>query len=107
MFFANRAACHLAVHAAAEAARDCDAALRIDSSYVKCYVRRAQAKEKLDKLDEALLDYKKANELGAAGVKSDIARLEPIVKERVLLLWFFSRKSDFFCRKDKQSSWKK
>ncbi len=65
-----------------KAAKDCDSAIRIDSGYVKCYVRRAQAKEKLDKLDEALMDFKKALELGATGVRPDILRLEPIVKER-------------------------
>ncbi len=82
VFFANRAAVYLAEHRAAEAAADCDRALRIDPAYVKCLVRRAQAREKLEKLEEALADHKKAAELGAGSSAREVARLEPIVKER-------------------------
>jgi hypothetical protein len=55
---------------------------------VKCYIRRAQAKEKLDKLDEAFLDYKKGVELGVASAKSDVARLEPIVKVKCCMILY-------------------
>ncbi len=82
VFFANRAAVLLAEHRAAEAAADCDRALRIDPRYAKCLARRAAAREQLDKLEEALADHRAAAALGARGSEREAARLEPIVKER-------------------------
>ena len=76
VYFGNRAQCHLADHAWDEAESDCNAALKIDPEYKKCLLRRASARENLDKLSEALSDYK------LAGSSKDVRRLEPIVKER-------------------------
>lgn len=46
--------------------------MKIDPGYVKVFVRRAQGYEKLDKLEEALGDYKKAVELdGTVAVARD------------------------------------
>ncbi|CAI7779541.1 unnamed protein product [Closterium sp. NIES-54] len=52
--------------------------------YVKAIMRRAQAWEKLDKLDEALGDYKKVLEVDKtnAQARSSVRRLEPVVEER-------------------------
>lgn len=76
VFFANRAACHLADNRFAEAESDCDAALKLDAAYQKCYLRRAKAREGLDNLAGALADYK------SAGADHEVRRLEPIVKEQ-------------------------
>jgi tetratricopeptide (TPR) repeat protein len=82
VFFANRAAVLMAEHRAAEAVQDCDRALRIDPRYAKCFARRAAAREQLDKLEEALADHRAAAALGARTSEKEVARLEPIVKER-------------------------
>jgi tetratricopeptide (TPR) repeat protein len=83
--------------------KDCTAAIKLDPLYIKAYVRRAQSYELLDKLEEALADYKKVVEIdanssvGREGGKLRccfppsidiyacvrvVKRLEPIVKER-------------------------
>ena len=84
VFFANRAACYIGQHRYSEAVIDCNEALKIDQEYVKVLLRRAQAQEKLDKLEEALADYKKvlSIEPKTSAARDGERRLEPIVKER-------------------------
>ena len=56
-FYGNRAQCHACLedHAAAEA--DCSAALSRDPKYVKALVRRANAREKQGKTEQAIVDF--------------------------------------------------
>jgi len=57
IFYGNRTQCNACLdqHEAAEA--DCTAALCIDPKYVKALVRRATAREKLGKAEQAMVDY--------------------------------------------------
>lgn len=73
----------MALHRAPEAVEDCSAAIKLDPLYVKALVRRAQAYEKMDKLPEALADYKKVCEIdkSVAAAREGAKRLEPIVKD--------------------------
>lgn len=73
----------MALHRAPEAIEDCSAAIKLDPQYVKAMVRRAQAYEKVEKLPEALADYKKVCEIdgSVAVAREGVKRLEPIVKD--------------------------
>ncbi|KAF7252152.1 hypothetical protein EG68_08973 [Paragonimus skrjabini miyazakii] len=53
----NRAACHIKLGAPDAALSDCDEALKLQPNYVRCLQRRAQIKEDMDRLSEALEDY--------------------------------------------------
>ncbi|KAF5397287.1 Tetratricopeptide repeat protein 1 [Paragonimus heterotremus] len=53
----NRAACHIKLGAPDAALSDCDEALKLQPNYVRCLQRRAQVKEDMDRLSEALEDY--------------------------------------------------
>lgn len=63
IFYGNRAACWQNLSSYENVVKDCDKALKLDNNYVKVIQRRANANEKLDKLSEALEDYKKLLEL--------------------------------------------
>jgi tetratricopeptide (TPR) repeat protein len=45
------------------AIEDCSKAVELNPVYLKAYIRRAQLYEEVEKLDEALADYKKVLEL--------------------------------------------
>lgn len=59
-------------------------AVRMDPRYIKAWLRRARGHEQLDKVEEALADYKRALDVDPAHRDALVAarRLEPIVKER-------------------------
>ncbi|GLB42705.1 putative tetratricopeptide repeat [Lyophyllum shimeji] len=59
VFYSNRAACYVNMQPPQLdlVVEDCDAALKLDSNYVKALNRRAIALEGLDRLDEALRDF--------------------------------------------------
>ncbi len=59
VYFGNRAACHLKLKQAAEAAQDCSLALDINPAYTKVLLRRSSAFEELDDLERALADAQK------------------------------------------------
>ncbi|KAK9805260.1 hypothetical protein WJX72_009420 [[Myrmecia] bisecta] len=84
VYFANRAACHLKLRQFAQAARDCSAAIDLDPTYLKAWLRRCTAYGELDDLDRALADASKIVELdpGNAGAVATVRRLTPIVEER-------------------------
>lgn len=84
VYFGNRAACLMRLEDYAEAAQDCTAALDIDETYSKVWLRRATAFEALDDLERALSDVKKAIEVdpGNTIALAMAARLEPVVNER-------------------------
>ncbi|OWZ21379.1 Mitochondrial Protein Translocase [Phytophthora megakarya] len=57
VYFSNRAACLLRLGRTEESVDDCTQAVTLSPTYVKALLRRAEALEKLDKLEEALADY--------------------------------------------------
>ncbi|GAB9462563.1 hypothetical protein Gpo141_00000051 [Globisporangium polare] len=57
VYFSNRAACLIRLGRPEEAIDDCSQSIELSPNYVKALIRRAEAYEKLDKLDEALRDY--------------------------------------------------
>lgn len=63
VYLGNRAACNAALGEHALVVDDCSLALEKRPDYPKVLLRRCQALEKLDKIDEALADAKKAFEL--------------------------------------------
>lgn len=81
---ANRAACLLRLGKHRQAIEECDAALELDPSYVKVYLRRASAREALGEVEEALEDYERARALapGEASARRGAERLRPAVERR-------------------------
>ncbi|CAI5984870.1 unnamed protein product [Closterium sp. NIES-65] len=84
IYHANRAMCHLQLKDYDACVTESTAAIDLKPDYVKAIMRRAQAWEKLDKLEEALGDYKKVLEVDKTNTqaRSPARRLEPIVEER-------------------------
>jgi tetratricopeptide (TPR) repeat protein len=56
IYFANRAACHLAREEYEDAVEDCGNAIDLDKGYLKAYMRRATAFEHLEEYDRGLGD---------------------------------------------------
>ncbi|ETV68683.1 hypothetical protein H257_15485 [Aphanomyces astaci] len=84
VYFSNRAACLLHLGRPEESIEDCTMAITSSPKYVKAYMRRSQAYEKLDKMDEALQDVKAVLEIDAT-IPSAIdaeKRLSAVVAER-------------------------
>ncbi|GMF30034.1 unnamed protein product [Phytophthora lilii] len=80
----NRAACLLRLGRTEESVDDCTQAVTLSPTYVKALLRRAEALEKLDKLEEALADYDavlKIDPTVRTAVKGH-ERLQKIVHER-------------------------
>ncbi|KAF4029681.1 Tetratricopeptide repeat [Phytophthora infestans] len=80
----NRAACLMRLGRTEESVDDCTQAVTLSPTYVKALLRRAEAFEKLDKLEEALADYDavlKIDPTVRTAVKSH-ERLQKIVHER-------------------------
>ena len=78
VYYCNRAACLVHLGKDQEAVDDCTVALKLKPGYLKALLRRAQACERLDKLEDALRDYKEivAQEPGNRTVKAKIPGLE-------------------------------
>lgn len=60
---ANRAACHVSESEYTKAEDDCSISIELNPQYLKAILRRAQVREKLEKLSPALEDYKRVIEL--------------------------------------------
>ena len=84
VYYCNRAACNLALGKFMEVTSDCTFSLRLKEDYLKAYMRRAQAFEKLDKMEEALKDYEKIVELDVNNydARKKAMYLSKIVAER-------------------------
>lgn len=84
IFFSNRAACYVMQKNWSLAVKDCSESLKLNAGNLKTLNRRAKSFEELDKLYEALEDYKAilALEPNNVQVRKTCARLEPIVKAR-------------------------
>lgn len=63
VLYANRAACKMKLDLRESAVTDCSKALEHDPQYVKALLRRASLYESLEKLDDALNDYKAVLEI--------------------------------------------
>jgi len=63
IFYSNRAAAKMKLELNESAIEDCTKALELNERYLKALYRRAQLYEATDKLDEALVDYKKILEI--------------------------------------------
>lgn len=57
IILSNRAACRMKLDAIDAALLDCDEALKLQPTYVRCLQRRAGLREQKDRLTEALEDY--------------------------------------------------
>eukprot|EP00794_Sanderia_malayensis_P005587 gene5587-6276_t len=84
VLFANRAACYVHMKENLQVIKDCTAALEKDELYIKARLRRAQAYENEDKLEDALEDYKRVLELdrSCAVAIQAVMRLPDQIKER-------------------------
>ena len=63
VLFGNRGACYVKLQDNNAAIEDCTSALEHDPNYMKVRLRRAQTYEKVDKLEQALEDYKEVLKL--------------------------------------------
>ena len=85
IYYCNRGATLLHLDRAEEAIKDCDVAILLNPRYVKAFVRRSSAQERVDKTDEALADAKKALEMEPANlqIRKNVSRLQKIEDERL------------------------
>lgn len=93
VFYSNRAACYqnMTPPAYEQVVKDCDAALRLDSGYVKALNRRATAFEALGRDEEALRDFtattimeKFQNDAAAASVERVLKKIATKKAEEML-----------------------
>ncbi|KAI4485428.1 PREDICTED: tetratricopeptide repeat protein 1 [Polistes canadensis] len=85
ILYSNRAAAKIkSLDEKESAISDCTKAIELNPSYVKAYIRRAQLYEEVDKLDEALEDYKKILTFDSSHSEANYAvrRLPPLINER-------------------------
>jgi len=86
LLYSNRAAAKIKYGSTAResAIEDCTKSLENNDKYMKSLIRRAKLYEELDKLDEALADYKRIFELDPSNheARAAIQRLPPIINER-------------------------
>ncbi|VDD80984.1 unnamed protein product [Mesocestoides corti] len=71
--FSNRAACHSHLGNRDAALTDCDEALKLSPDYVRCLLRRADLRETVDRLTEALEDYQHILKLDPYNAKAHAA----------------------------------
>lgn len=85
VYHANRAATLLHLGRHGEVLDDCDVSLLLNPTYVKAYLRRSTAHERMDNTEEALVDAKKAFELdpGNNVARKNVQRLQKIEEERM------------------------
>jgi len=84
VLFGNRAACYVKMKENLPAIKDCTSALDLDQYYIKVRIRRAQAYEAEEKLEEAFEDYKKVLELDRTSKVAieAVQRLPDQIKEK-------------------------
>jgi tetratricopeptide (TPR) repeat protein len=66
--YANRALCHKQQYSDKKVIADCTKAIVLNPNHVKCFIRRAQARESLEKYKDALDDFQQANKLAQTPV---------------------------------------
>ncbi|XP_022086545.1 tetratricopeptide repeat protein 1-like [Acanthaster planci] len=84
IMYANRAACRVRQEDFENAITDCTKALDLNPLYLKVVLRRAQAYELTDKLEDALKDFQRALELdpGCHEARAACLRLPDQIQER-------------------------
>lgn len=87
VYLANRAMCLLKQEKYAAAEVDCTSSIKLDSKYTKAYHRRATARFKLGKFEEARQDYEMVLKLepNSKLAQSELNKLEQIVESRNLV----------------------
>lgn len=80
VFYQNRAACNFELGDFDKVVEDCNKAIELKENYVKAYVKRAKAYEKLNKFDKAMVDAFSANLLDKFQSQSNMSLAESIVK---------------------------
>jgi len=80
IFYQNRAACNFELGHYDKVISDCDKAIELKKNYVKAYVKRAKAYEKLEKFDKAMVDAYSANLLDKFQSQSNMSLADSIVK---------------------------
>lgn len=80
VFYQNRAACNEALGDTEKVISDCNQAIQLNENYIKAYVRRAKAHEKLGQFDKAMIDAYSANLLDKFQNQSNMILAENIVK---------------------------
>ena len=84
VFYGNRAAARLQLCQYEKTITDCDMSVKYDPTYVKAIMRRSKANEKLNKLEDALADMKRAAEVAPTCVRAlrECRRLDAAVKTK-------------------------
>jgi len=85
VLFSNRAAAKLKMDQNDSALNDCNEALRLNPTYLKALVRRAQLFEDLDKPHESMNDYQEVLKLDPRNIQAKVAvetRLPEKIKEK-------------------------
>jgi len=84
VFYSNRAACNLQLRKYESVVEDCDTAIEKDPRYVKAIMRRSKAKERLDRIEDAMDDMKLAVEVAPTCMKAvkELRRLDAVVKQK-------------------------
>ncbi len=79
---ANRAMCLLKQEKYGVAEADCSLSIELDADYTKAYYRRANARFKLNKLDEAKKDYEQVLKLDPSNkaAQSELIKLEQLIE---------------------------
>jgi len=85
VYYANRAATLLHLERNGEVITDCDISLLYNPTYIKAYLRRSTANERIENTEEALKDAKLAYELDPTNkvVQKNVSRLTKIENERL------------------------
>ena len=85
VYLSNRAACRVKLGSHKQAEEDCTAAIAEDDTFVKAYLRRSAARERLDDLEGALADAERAAELEPGShtqASASAERLRPLVEAK-------------------------
>ncbi|KAK7373692.1 hypothetical protein VNO80_07108 [Phaseolus coccineus] len=80
----NRGVCFLKLGKYDNTIKECTKALELNPVYVKAFVRRGEAHEKLEHFEEAIADMKKILEIDPSNdqARKTIRRLEPLAAEK-------------------------
>ncbi|OIW07583.1 hypothetical protein TanjilG_08470 [Lupinus angustifolius] len=81
---ANRAVCFVKLGKYDNTIKECTKALELNPVYVKALIRRGEAHEKLEHIEEAISDMKKTLEIDPSNdqARKTIRRLEPLAAEK-------------------------